>query len=47
MIPLNYSIEVTIECGPADTNVVAFIKAASIIKGRDTIERPLCQRLWC
>jgi hypothetical protein len=38
MVPLDYLMEVTFECGPGDANVVAFTEAASIIGGHDTIE---------
>jgi hypothetical protein len=38
MIPLNYSTEVTFECGPEDANVAAFTKATSIIGGHDVVE---------
>jgi hypothetical protein len=46
MIPLNYSMEVTFECGLEDANVVAFIEAASIIGGRNAIEEFLDCGLW-
>jgi hypothetical protein len=46
MIPLNYSTEVTFECGPADANVAAFTEVASTIGGRNTVEEFLACGLW-
>jgi hypothetical protein len=46
MTPLNYVTEVTFECGPADTDVAAFIEAASIIGGHDTVEEFLACGMW-
>jgi hypothetical protein len=46
IIPLNYLMEVTFECGPADTNVAAFTKAASIIGGHDAVEEFLAYDMW-
>jgi hypothetical protein len=46
MIPLNYSMEVTFECGLEDANVVAFIEAAWIIGGHNAIEEFLDCGLW-
>jgi hypothetical protein len=38
MSQLDYLIDALFECCPADMNVVAFAKAASIIGGRDAME---------
>jgi hypothetical protein len=46
MTLLNYVMEVTFECGPADANVVAFIEAATIIVGCDAVEEFLAYDLW-
>jgi hypothetical protein len=46
MTLLNYVMEVTFECGPADANIVAFTKAALIIGGRDVVEEFLACGLW-
>jgi hypothetical protein len=46
MILVNYSTEVTFECGPVDTNAAAFIEAASIIGGRDASEEILSYVMW-
>jgi hypothetical protein len=46
MTLLNYVMEVTFECGPADADVGAFTEAASIIGGYDTIEEFLACGLW-
>jgi hypothetical protein len=46
MIPLNYLMEVTFECGPKDIYVVSFTEVASIIGGHDAVEEFLACGLW-
>jgi hypothetical protein len=47
MISLDYSMEVTFECGPRDANVAAFTKVSSIIGGgHDLVEEFLACVLW-
>jgi hypothetical protein len=46
MTSLNYAMEVTFECGPADTDVAAFTEVALIIAGHDIVEEFLACGLW-
>jgi hypothetical protein len=46
MTPLNYLTDAPFECGPEDTDVVAFVEAASIIEGCDTVEEFLAYGIW-
>jgi hypothetical protein len=46
MIPLDYSMEVTFECGPRDANVATFTEAASIIGGHNAVEEFLACGMW-
>jgi hypothetical protein len=43
---LDYLLGAPFECGPGDTNVVAFVEAASIFGGRDTVEEFLAYGMW-
>jgi hypothetical protein len=46
MIQLHYLMEAAFECSPKDANVAAFIEAASIIGGHDTVEEFLACGMW-
>jgi hypothetical protein len=46
MTPLNYLTDAPFECGPEDTDVVAFVEATSIIEGYDTVEEFLAYGIW-
>jgi hypothetical protein len=46
MIPLNYLMEVTFECGSGDTDVAAFTRAASIFGARNAAEEFFACSMW-
>jgi hypothetical protein len=46
MMKLNNLTEVPSSCGPEDTNFAAFVKATSLIRGRDMVEEFLACGLW-
>jgi hypothetical protein len=46
MSPLEYLMDTPYECGPNDINVVAFTKAAAIIRGHDAVNEFLACDIW-